>query len=63
MTKKEQKLKNAKIRMALREGKLPYIFIDNDEKSYRKIVYEMGKEIGVKFTVKKAKDVWTISIA
>ena len=62
MTKREQKLQNAKIRMALREGKLPYQFTDSEEKNYRKLVYEMGREIGCKFTVAKVRDLWTISI-
>lgn len=63
MTKKEQKMKNAKIRMALREGNLPYQFVDEEERNYRKLIYMMSREIGCKFKVTKEKDVWTISIA
>jgi hypothetical protein len=63
MTEKEQKLKNAKIRMALREGKLPYIFVDKDEKRYRQIIYDMSKELGCKLIVKKSGAVWRVTTA
>ena len=36
MTKKEQAIQNARIRIAIRSGELPYHFTDNLEKSYRK---------------------------
>lgn len=60
---KQQKIINAKIRLAVREGQLPYTFVDKDEKTYRKIVYELSKELGKKFTVTKVKDQWSIDIA
>lgn len=62
MTTKEQKLQNAKIRLALRTGDLPYKFTDRYEKSYRKIIYELGVELGIKFKVNKVGERWTISI-
>ncbi len=60
---KQQKITNAKIRLAVREGLLPYTFVDKDEKTYRKIVYELGKELGKKFTVTKIGEQWSIDIA
>lgn len=60
---KEQKIINASIRLALRTGNLPYQFQDKDEKDYRKIVYSVGRELGIKFKVQKVGDLWTICIA
>ena len=63
MTKNEQKILNARIRLALRTGDLPFTFVDKHEKNYRKIVWKMGKDLNKKFTVNKRKSVWTISLA
>ena len=61
MKKKEQKIQNAELRLKIRKGELPYTFVDKDEKRYRKIVYQMGVEMGKKFSCTKRDDVWTIS--
>lgn len=58
--KKEQKILNARLRLALRTGDLPFVFEDEYEKDYRKIVYQMGRELGEKFTVRKVGTTWTI---
>lgn len=60
---KEQKLKNAELRLAVRQGRLPYVFEDKYEKNYRKIVYELGREMNKKFSVTKIGEKWTIDIA
>ena len=62
-TKSAQQLLNAEIRLAVRKGELPFTFIDNDEKTYRKIVYQLGKEMGKKFSCTKIDDKWIIDIA
>ena len=61
MKKKEQKIQNAELRLKIRKGELPYTFVDKYEKRYRKIVYQMGVEMGQKFSCTKKDDVWTIS--
>ena len=61
MKKKEQKIQNAELRLRIRKGELPYTFVDKDDKRYRKIIYEMGLEMGRKFPCNKKGDVWTIS--
>ena len=61
MKKKEQKIQNAELRLKIRKGELPYTFVDKDDKRYRKIIYEMGLEMGRKFPCNKKGDVWTIS--
>ena len=58
-----QKLINAGIRLAVRKGELPYTFIDKNEKTYRQIVYKLGREMNKKFTATKVDDKWTIDIA
>lgn len=63
MTKEEQKILNARLRLALRTGDLPFTFTDKFEKDYRKIVYQMSKKLNKKFTVQKRKSVWTINLA
>ena len=63
MTKKEQRNQNAELRLRIRKGELPYTFVDKDDKRYRKIVYEMGLEMGRKFPCNKKGDVWTISVS
>lgn len=61
MKKQKQKIQNAELRLRIRKGELPYTFVDKDDKRYRKIVYEMGLEMGRKFPCNKKDDVWTIS--
>ena len=61
MTNKEQRNQNAELRLRIRKGELPYTFVDKDDKRYRKIIYEMGLEMGRKFPCNKKGDVWTIS--
>ena len=61
MKKREQRNQNAELRLKIRKGELPYTFVDKDDKRYRKIVYEMGLEMGRKFPCNKKGDVWTIS--
>lgn len=63
MTFKEQQILNASIRLALRKGELPFIFTDDQEKTYRKLVYEMGKELGKKFSAHKDGDKWQITLS
>lgn len=60
---KEQKILNAKIRLALRTGELPFTFEDEHERAYRKIVYDMSKETGLKYKVTKIGNKWSIDIA
>ena len=60
---KKQKIKNAELRLAIRKGELPYTFIDKDEKTYRQIIYKLGREMNKKFSVTKKGDKWTIDIA
>ena len=62
-TKSAQQLLNAEIRLAVRKGELPFTFVDSDEKTYRKIVYQLGKETGRKLSCTKINDKWTIDIA
>ena len=62
-TKSSQQLLNAEIRLAVRKGELPFTFVDNDEKTYRKIVYQLAKETGQKLSCTKIEDKWIIDIA
>ena len=59
-TKDEQKILNTRLRLALRTGALPFRFIDDQEKHYRKIIYSTGVEVGKKFTANKDGNVWTV---
>ena len=61
--KVNQKLKNAELRLAVRQGKLPYTFIDEHEKTYRQIVYKLGKEMNKRYSVTKNGAKWTIDLA
>ena len=56
----EQKILNARLRLALRTGNLPFQFIDSQDKDYRKIVYAIGVEVGKKFSANKDGNVWTV---
>jgi len=61
VTNKQEEKKLAKeLRVALRTGNLPFKFIDEHERRYRRTVYDVGRELGVKFTVNKNNDVWTV---
>lgn len=60
---KKQKLKNAELRLAVRQGRLPYTFIDEHEKTYRQIVYKLGQEMNKRYSVTKIGDKWTIDLA
>ena len=58
-----QKLINAELRLAVRQGRLPYVFTDKNEGTYRQIVYKLGREMNRKFSATKVGDKWTIDIA
>lgn len=62
-TKSPQQLLNAEIRLAVRKGELPFTFVDSDEKTYRKMVWSLSREIGQKLSCTKIDDKWTIDIA
>ena len=59
-TRSEQKILNTRLRLALRTGALPFRFVDDQEKHYRKIIYSTGVEVGKKFTANKDGNVWTV---
>ena len=61
-TRDEQKILNTRLRLALRTGALPFRFIDDQEKHYRKIIYSTGVEVGKKFTANKDGNVWTVRV-
>jgi len=58
--KEEEKILAKELRVALRTGNLPFQFIDEHERRYRRTVYDVGRELGVKFTVNKENNVWTV---
>jgi hypothetical protein len=59
--KQEEKILAKELRVALRSGNLPFQFIDGYERRYRRTVYDVGRELGVKFTVNKVDDIWTVN--
>ena len=59
-TRDEQKILNTRLRLALRTGAMPFRFVDDQEKHYRKIIYSTGIEVGKKFTANKDGNVWTV---
>jgi hypothetical protein len=62
VTNKIEEKKIAKeLRIALRSGNLPFKFLDEYERRYRRTVYDVGRELGVKFTVNKDNNVWTVN--
>lgn len=62
VTNKTEEKKLAKeLRVALRSGNLPFKFLDEYERRYRRTVYDVGRELGVKFTVNKDDDFWTVN--
>ncbi len=60
-TKEEEKKLAKELRVALRSGNLPFQFIDEHERRYRRTVYDVGRELGVKFTVNRNNNVWTVN--
>ena len=59
--KEEEKILAKELRVALRSGNLPFKFLDEYERRYRRTVYDVGRELGVKFTVNKDNNVWTVN--
>ena len=59
--KKDEKILAKELRVALRSGNLPFQFLDEYERRYRRTVYDVGRELGVKFTVNKDNNVWTVN--
>ena len=59
--KEEEKILAKDLRVALRSGNLPFKFLDEYERRYRRTVYDVGRELGVKFTVNKDNNVWTVN--
>ena len=59
-TRDEQKILNTRLRLALRTGELPFRFIDDQEKHYRKIIDSTVVEVGKTFTSNKDGNVWTV---
>ena len=59
--KTEEKILAKELRIALRSGNLPFQFIDEYERRYRRTVYDVGREMGVKFTVNRVDDIWTVN--
>ena len=57
----EEKILAKELRIALRSGNLPFKFLDEYERRYRRTVYDVGRELGVKFTVNRVNDVWTVN--
>lgn len=57
----EEKILAKELRVALRSGNLPFQFVDEHERRYRRTVYDVGRELGVKFTVNKDNNVWTVN--
>lgn len=54
MTKEQQEI-NREIRRALRRGELPFAIEVEPNNYYTKLAYDVGRELGVKFTTKKTK--------
>lgn len=59
--KQEEKILAKELRIALRGGNLPFQFIDEHERRYRRTVYDVGRELGVKFTVNRVNNVWSVN--
>ena len=59
--KQEEKILAKELRIALRSGNLPFQFVDEHERRYRRTVYDVGREMGVKFAVNRDNDVWTVN--
>ena len=59
-TKEQVKEINKRLRHALRSGNLPFRWIDEHERRYRRIAYEMGIETDRQFKVTKVGVNWTV---
>ena len=59
--KEEEKILAKELRVALRSGNLPFQFVDEHERRYRRTVYDVGREMCVKFAVNKVDDIWTVN--
>lgn len=60
LTKEQVKSINKNLRHALRKGSLPFRWLDEHERRYRRIVYEMGLETGRQFKVTKVGVNWVV---
>lgn len=60
LTREQVKEINKKLREALRNGSLPFKWIDEHERRYRRIAYEMGLETGRQFKVTKVGINWMV---
>ena len=60
LTNEQVKEINKALRHALRSGNLPFRWIDEHERRYRRIVYEMGLETGRQFKVTKVGVNWVV---
>ena len=63
LTREQVKEINKNLREALRNGVLPFRWIDEHERRYRRIVYEMGLETGRQFKVTKVGINWVVEDA
>ena len=52
---------NKKEEKILASGNLPFQFIDEHERRYRRTVYDVGRELCIKFTVNRENDIWTVN--
>ena len=60
LTREQVKGINRDLRIALRNGLLPFRWQDEHERRYRKIVYEMSLETGRQFKVTKVGVNWAV---
>ena len=60
LTREQVKGINRELREALRNGRLPFKWLDEHERRYRRIVYEMGLETGRQFKVTKVGVNWIV---
>ena len=60
LTREQVKSINRNLRIALRNGLLPFRWRDEHERRYRRIVYEIGIETGRQFKVTKVGVDWIV---
>ena len=60
LTSEQVKDINKRLRIALRNGNLPFTWKDEHERRYRRIAYEMGLETGRQFKVTKVGVDWVV---
>ena len=60
LTSEQVKNINKRLREALRNERLPFMWQDEHERRYRRIAYEMGLETGRQFKVTKVGINWTV---